>query len=73
MSGFEVDAYFPEQRLIVELDGGDFHRDRSVFESDRERDAVHLADGVPTLRITWDRLVDTPEREALRLRAILRR
>lgn len=73
VSGYEVDAYFPDERLIVELDGWDFHQDRSVFESDRERDAAHLADGVPTLRITWDRLVETPEREAVRLRTILRR
>ncbi len=33
-NGHEVDALFPVQRLIVELDGWDFHNDRNAFETD---------------------------------------
>jgi len=66
-----VDAYFPRHRVIVELDGWDFHSSRYSFESDRDRDATLPAHGVVTVRITWDRLIDSPEREARRLRAIL--
>jgi hypothetical protein len=69
--GFQVDVYFPVQRVIVELDGWNFHQTRRAFERDRERDAVTLAAGIVTVRITWERLVQTPEREAARLRAIL--
>jgi hypothetical protein len=34
LDGYEVDAYFPEQQLIVELDGWDFHQTREAFETD---------------------------------------
>ena len=40
VEGLEVDALWPEQRLIVELDGYAFHRTRASFESDRARDAT---------------------------------
>jgi hypothetical protein len=69
--GFEVDAYFPNERLIVELDGWPYHRDRSSFESDRDRDATLLSYDIPTVRITYDRIDEHPEREAARLHTIL--
>jgi hypothetical protein len=69
--GYEVDAYFPEHGVIVELDGWDFHRDRRSFENDRNRDADTLAAGLVTVRITWVRFTTGPEHEAERLRAIL--
>jgi Transcriptional regulator, AbiEi antitoxin len=71
VNGREVDAYFPEHNLIVELDGWHSHKTRHAFETDRERDAHHLAHGTPTIRITKDRLEQTPDREAARLEAIL--
>jgi hypothetical protein len=71
LHGFEVDAYFPQHGVAIELDGWDFHSSRYSFESDRDRDAALLAYGIVTVRITWDRLIDSPEREARRLRAIL--
>jgi hypothetical protein len=70
-AGHEVDALFPTERLIVELDGWDFHRDRHSFEGDRDRDADTLAAGAATIRITWERLIETPRREADRLLTIL--
>jgi very-short-patch-repair endonuclease len=73
VAGHEVDALFAAQRLIVETDGWSFHRDRRTFESDRDRDADTLAAGFRTLRITWDRMHDAPNREAERLRQILQR
>lgn len=69
--GFEVDAYFPNERLVVELDGWPFHRDRNKFESDRDQDATLLAYRIATIRITYDRLEDDPDREAARLHSIL--
>jgi hypothetical protein len=71
VAGYEVDALFPAQRVIVELDGYEFHATRQAFERDRERDAATLAAGVVTVRITWERLTETPEKEANRLNAIL--
>lgn len=55
-AGHEVDALWPRQRLIVELDGYRFHRGRAAFERDRARDVdLHLA-GYRVLRITSRRL-----------------
>jgi very-short-patch-repair endonuclease len=70
--GYEVDALFREQRVIVELDGAEFHLDRHAFESDRDRDADLLAAGYVTVRITWERLTHQPAREAKRLHTILK-
>jgi hypothetical protein len=69
--GRESDMLFVGERVIVELDGWDFHRDKYAFEDDRDRDAELLAAGFVTVRITWKRLIESPEREARRLHAIL--
>jgi very-short-patch-repair endonuclease len=71
VNGYEVDALFPEHGVIVELDGYGFHSDRESFEGDRERDAKMLAAGLPTVRVTWERIDARPGPEADRLRAIL--
>ena len=71
VNGRQVDAYFPDHNLIVELDGWDHHKTRYAFETDRERDAHQLAHGIRTLRITKERLKANPDREAARLRRIL--
>lgn len=72
VAGYEVDALFEAEKVIVELDGYEYHRDRRSFEGDRERDATTLAADHVTFRMTWERITRAPEREAARLRAILR-
>ncbi|MDQ6822458.1 MAG: type IV toxin-antitoxin system AbiEi family antitoxin domain-containing protein [Actinomycetota bacterium] len=69
--GYEVDAWFPEERVIVELDGYRFHHDRGAFESDRYRDATLLAAGIQTVRITWERMTEAPDEAAALLHRIL--
>jgi hypothetical protein len=71
VAGYEADAVFPEHRLIVELDGWEFHRQRDAFESDRDRDADTLRARYATVRITKLRLTRTPAAEAPRLHDIL--
>jgi hypothetical protein len=71
VNGYEVDAYFPDYDLIVELDSREFHGDAEAFETDRERDAHQLKHGLGTLRITTTRLAATPDQEAERLKEIL--
>jgi hypothetical protein len=50
----EVDAFWPETKLAIQLDGFQFHRTRR----DRERDAASDADlelaGHRVIRLTWD-------------------
>ncbi|MGO9972889.1 MAG: type IV toxin-antitoxin system AbiEi family antitoxin domain-containing protein [Solirubrobacteraceae bacterium] len=72
IGGYEVDAYFPDERLIVELDGYEVHKTRHTFESDRARDAELLAShGIPTIRLTYRRMTQRPDHEAANLKRIL--
>jgi hypothetical protein len=73
LHGYIVDALFPAERVIVELDSLEFHMGAIPFEEDRDRDADMLARGYVTVRITWERIEQRPEREARRLHAILAR
>jgi len=69
--GYILDALFPAEKVIVELDGWEFHKDKIAFEDDRDRDAEMLAHGYVTVRMTWERIHERPRREARRLRTIL--
>jgi very-short-patch-repair endonuclease len=71
VSGYEADIFFPEHRLVVEVDSWEYHRERDQFESDRDRDATRLAAEIATVRVTWERMNLAPQREADRLLAIL--
>lgn len=71
VAGYEVDALFPREKVIVELDGWEFHSTRASFESDRDRDASTLATGHVTVRVTWERMHGRPHPEAARLHKIL--
>jgi hypothetical protein len=59
--------------VIVELDSWGFHKGKIAFETDRDRDADTLAYGHLTVRATWERIEQRPQREADRLRVILAR
>ena len=48
-----VDFYFPEARLILEMDSFRWHKSRIRFEGDRSRDLEHMAQGMATPRVTW--------------------
>ena len=71
VEGDEVDALWPDARLIVELDSWEFHHHRAAFEKDRDRDADHLLAGYRTIRITHRRLDQEPDRLAGQIRALL--
>jgi hypothetical protein len=71
IAGREVDIWYPDERVIVEVDGWEFHSDRESYEDDRDEDATALALGIVTIRITSPRMTNTPEREAERIQRIL--
>jgi hypothetical protein len=71
VGGYEVDALFEDEKVIVELDSWEHHASRSAFGRDRDRDANNLVAGFVTVRVTWERLTGTPKAEARRLLAIL--
>ena len=71
LAGYEVDALWRLQRLIVEVDGYAFHGGREAFEQDRRRDADLMVAGHRVLRVTWRQLTREPEAVAARLAVTL--
>ncbi len=57
-----ADFVWRKQRLIVETDGGRYHRTRRAFESDRRRDQRLLLAGWRVIRITWRQIKEEPLR-----------
>jgi very-short-patch-repair endonuclease len=53
IEGIEVDFAWRDARLIAEVDGYAFHRSRSAFETDRERDVRLALAGWEVLRFTY--------------------
>jgi hypothetical protein len=72
VAGYEADAVFEEEKIVIELDSWEFHSDRAAFESDRDRDVDRLLAGFLTVRITWARIEHRSAREADRLRRLVR-
>ena len=68
---YEIDCFWEEQRVAIELDGGAVHKTTKAFEDDRERDRILTAEGYTTSRVTWHHLHDTPTELASDLRQIL--
>ncbi len=60
IEGFRVDAVWPAERLVVELDGIQGHGHRSAFERDRRRDAILIAHGWRVIHFTWPQLDGQP-------------
>jgi very-short-patch-repair endonuclease len=71
LHGFKVDALWRDPRLVVEVDGYEFHGGRAAFEADRARDATHVAAGYRVIRFTAVQLRDEPLVVIARLAAAL--
>jgi very-short-patch-repair endonuclease len=71
IEGFEVDLAWLHGRVVVEVDGYEYHRDRASFERDRRRDVALQVAGFRVLRFTHRRLVDEPDYVIAELRQAL--
>jgi len=71
VEGYEIDAYWEMERFAVELDGYEFHRGRSAFESDRRRQEDLKLAGIEMVRFTARRVLDRPQEVVGRLGALL--
>jgi very-short-patch-repair endonuclease len=69
--GYEVDALWPGERLIVEVDSRRFHLNGHAFEDDRLKDAELVAAGYRVIRVTYRQLTRDPEGVARRIRRAL--
>jgi very-short-patch-repair endonuclease len=74
VEGYELDFYWPDARLAVEVDGAAAHHTRRGFHEDRRRDRTLAAKGIQVVRVPWlDLCGDTARvvsdvREAIRVR-----
>ena len=66
---FEVDFYWPDARLAVELDSPTFHMTSHAFHADRRRDRVLAVRGIQVVRVALDDL-ERPAELARQLRLI---
>lgn len=69
--GYEVDAFWPDQRVVVEVDGYAFHRGRRAFEQDRRKAATLETNGYRVLRVSWRQITESAESVAALLAAAL--
>jgi very-short-patch-repair endonuclease len=70
VAGFELDFYWADTRLAIEVDGNAFHRTRRAFHEDRRRDRRLAAVGIQVARVAWGDLVGDGAELAAELRAI---
>jgi very-short-patch-repair endonuclease len=68
---YELDALWPQHRVVAELDGAAFHHTRRAFHRDRERDLALAADGYVVVRLTWRQVTQRPRDVAAKLRRLL--
>jgi very-short-patch-repair endonuclease len=68
---FEVDFFWPEQRLAVECDSRTWHGTAAAFERDRDRDARLTAADYRAVRFTYRKVEREPLVVAGRLRELL--
>lgn len=50
---YELDLYWPSERLAIEIDGRKHHASRPRFEGDRRKDAWLRAQDIEVLRLGW--------------------
>jgi very-short-patch-repair endonuclease len=72
VNGWLADAYWPEHKLIVEVDGYRGHRTPAQLERDHQRDFELRAAGYIVVRYTWRQLTTMPASIARELRQYVR-
>jgi very-short-patch-repair endonuclease len=67
VGGYEVDCYWPEARLALELDGEAYHGSWRNQERDRLRDATLAATGIHVIRVSWRQFTEKTEQTMVRV------
>ena len=60
LAGLTVDVYWPQWKLVVELDSRLYHANPHAFENDRIRDATLQKVDIRVLRVTDERMDNEP-------------
>lgn len=61
VNGHRVDFYWPDLGLVVETDGGRYHRTPGQQTTDRRREHAHMRAGMTVLRFTHEQVRYAPE------------
>ena len=69
VAGYEVDFWWPDAALAVEVDGFEHHGTRAAFERDRQRDARLTTAGARVLRFSYLQVFEEQETVALAISA----
>jgi very-short-patch-repair endonuclease len=73
VNGHRVDFHWPDLGLVVETDGGRYHRTPAQQTADRKRDQTHLATGLTPLRFTHAQIRYEPTEVQTILVAVVQR
>ena len=71
LNGILTDFHWPDRRVVLEVDGFEFHKERPQFEEDRRRGLVHRAAGYEVIRVSALQVQNTPELVVAALRDVL--
>ena len=69
VAGYEADFHWPAQRLVVEVDGYEFHEGRPAFRDDRRRGPAFRRAGYEVIRFDAEQVFDEPREVAATLLA----
>jgi very-short-patch-repair endonuclease len=71
--GQEVDCFWRNARLVIEVDGYAYHSSAPAFVTDRQRDSAFAAAGIQVVRLTWQQITEESHRTVVQLaQALLR-
>lgn len=65
--GYEVDCFWPDAGLVVELDGAAYHGSWQSQQNDRRRDTELATRGILVIRMTWKHLLHETEPTMVRV------
>lgn len=65
VGAYELDLFWPDANLAIEIDGYGYHSSRARFEGDRVKDSYLRARGIQVMRLTWRQITREPTATAV--------
>jgi len=57
---YELDIFWPQEKVAIEVDGHEHHSSRRRFEADRKKDNWLRVREIEVIRLTWRQITDKP-------------
>lgn len=68
---YELDLFWPDEGIAIEIDGRSYHSRPARFEGDRRKDRWLRARGIQVVRLTWNQITRHPMPTAVEVGQIL--